>query len=723
MDVTEILDNLNEAQRQAVSAPLGHLRVLAGAGSGKTRVLVHRIAWLIGVENASPYGILAVTFTNKAAGEMRSRLEAMLGYALSGFWVGTFHSICHRMLRAHFERVGLIRDFQILDRDDQLRLVKRLMKANDIDDNLLKPKQVVNAISNYKEEGKRWADLDHNVYHPTEKQILFLYEQYETHCRENSLVDFTELLLRTVEMLRDDEVIRLHYQQRFRHILVDEFQDTNNIQYTFIRLLCTDENDLLVVGDDDQSIYRFRGARIEHILDLENQFPKLNTIKLEQNYRSTGNILAAANAVIAQNTDRLGKALWTTESEGEPIEVYQSINEHDEAYYVAERIKAHVDGGGSYKELAILYRSNAQSRLFEEVLLSDNMPYRIYGGLRFFDRAEVKDAIAYLRLAENHHDDVAFERIVNVPPRGIGTRTLDVVRDVAGGQQLSFWQAVEQVIANGLLPARATNALSDFIRLISGLFAENISLGEYMRIVVDGSGLITYLKEKKIEKREDKLENLEELVNAAEQFSTRLDDEDKPDAVSLFLAQAALDAGEAQASEFSDYVQLMTLHSAKGLEFPVVFIVGMEEGLFPHSESAMVAEQLAEERRLAYVGITRAEQKLYISYSEKRRLYGETTYPRPSRFIEEIPVDILNYARGGPDQLRRQTMSHSRTPSLREQAEGGVTLGQQIIHPKFGEGTITAIEGEGERQRIQVNFIEHGSKWLILAFVKLELKS
>lgn len=723
MDVTDILDTLNDEQRQAVTALQGHLRVIAGAGSGKTRVLVHRIAWLIAVENASPYGILAVTFTNKAAGEMRSRLEQMLGYALSGFWVGTFHSICHRMLRTHYERVGLIRDFQILDRDDQLRLIKRIMKANDIDENFIKARQVVNLISAYKEEGKRVKDLDHSVKHPTEKQVLFLYDKYETHCKENSLVDFTELLLRVVEMLRNDTMIRTHYQQRFRHILVDEFQDTNSIQYAFIQLLSTAETDLLAVGDDDQSIYGFRGARIEHILDLEKQFPTLATIKLEQNYRSSGNILAAANAVIAKNADRLGKNLWTESGEGEKIEVYQSINEYDEAYYVAERIKAHIESGGVYKDLAILYRSNAQSRLFEEALLADAIPYRIYGGLRFFDRAEVKDAIAYLRLTENHHDDIAFDRIVNMPTRGIGTRTLDVIREAAAQQQLSLWQAAEYVLANNLLPARASNAIAEFLRLISNLFADNCRLSEYMKIVIDGSGLVEHFKTKKVEKREDKIENLDELINATEQFVTRLDEEDKTNAVSLFLAQATLDAGETQASEYSDYVQLMTLHSAKGLEFPLVFVVGIEEGLFPHSESAMVAEQLAEERRLAYVGITRAEKKLHLSYSEKRRLYGETTYPRPSRFIEEIPVEVLDYARGGPDQLRRQAMaSADKSASMREQTEGGVTLGQQIIHPKFGEGTITAIEGEGERQRIQVNFIEHGSKWLILAFVKLELK-
>ncbi|PIE45551.1 MAG: DNA helicase II [Gammaproteobacteria bacterium] len=722
MDVTKILDDLNEAQRQAVTAPLGQLRVIAGAGSGKTRVLVHRIAWLIAVEHASPHGILAVTFTNKAASEIRSRLEAMLGYALSGFWVGTFHSICHRILRTHHDRVGLIRDFQILDRDDQLRLVKRIIRAHDLDEKMVTPRQIVAAISNYKEEGKRFTDIDKNVFHPVDKQILFVYQHYEQHCRDNSLVDFTELLLRAVELLRDDALIRRHYQQRFDHILVDEFQDTNAIQYALIQLLQTDNSDMLVVGDDDQSIYGFRGARIEHILDLEKKLPRLVTVKLEQNYRSTGNILSAANAVIAQNSERLGKNLWTEAGQGEKVEVYQSINEYDEAYYVSERIKSHIESGGTYLDIAILYRSNAQSRLFEEALLAEAIPYRIYGGLRFFDRAEVKDAVAYLRLVENHHDDVAFDRIVNMPTRGIGARTMDKIREVARANRCSLWQATEAVIAQRQqLPARANNALAGFVELINNLYADALPLPEYIKTVIDGSGLIDYFNNKKIERKEDKIENLEELTNAAEQFISRLDEADKADAVSLFLVQAALDAGETQASEFSDYVQLMTLHSAKGLEFPQVFIVGMEEGLFPHKESAMIAEQLAEERRLAYVGITRAKKKLHLSYAEKRRLYGETTYPRPSRFIEEIPEDILDYARGGPDQLRRQ-ISQGRQQTLREQTEGGVSLGQHIVHPKFGEGTITAVEGEGERQRIQVNFAKHGNKWLILAFAKIELR-
>ncbi len=677
------------------------------------------------MHNVRLYSILAVTFTNKAAGEMRGRLEYMLGYAVAGFWVGTFHSICHRMLRAHFNRVNLIKDFQILDSDEQLRLIKRLMKLYDIDEEMIQARQVVNAINDLKEKGKRYKDIDLTTYHPIQKIINFLYEKYENYCYENHFVDFTELMLRTVELLRDDEMIRQHYQARFKHILVDEFQDTNDIQYAFIQLLTTPQTDLLVVGDDDQSIYRFRGAKIEHIVNLEKKFPHLNTIKLEQNYRSSGNILNAANAVIAQNTDRLGKELWTASGEGEKISVYQSINEYDEAHYVSEVIKEHIDKGGIYKDIAILYRSNAQSRVFEEILLSESIPYRIYGGLRFFDRAEIKDALAYLRLCENHNDDMAFDRIVNMPPRGIGARTLDVIKEVSSSQQISFWAAAEHIVNKQMLPTRATNALSEFLKLINSLYAPDIPLGDYMRMVVDESGLITHLKTKKIEKKEDKLENLEELVTAAEQYVYNGDTEDleeNQDIVSQFLAQTALDAGEVQASEFSDYVQLMTLHSAKGLEFPIVCIVGVEEGLFPHQRSASIPEELAEERRLAYVGITRAEKKLHICYSEKRRMYGETIYARPSRFIEEIPVEVLHYVRGGPDQLRRHQLETGKKLSLREQAEGGVTLGQVIVHPKFGEGTITAVEGEGERQRIQVEFVEHGSKWLILAFVKLEVK-
>jgi len=726
MDVSAILNDLNEAQRQAVSAPLGHLRVIAGAGSGKTRVLVHRIAWLMALENASPYGILAVTFTNKAAGEMRGRLEAMLGYAVSGFWVGTFHSICHRMLRAHHARLGLIADFAILDRDDQLRLIKRIMKANGINEQLIKARQIANMIGQYKEAGKRHNDLPNDNLNTVEKMILFIYEQYERHCQEHHLVDFTELLLRVVELLRDDKLIREHYQSRFQHILVDEFQDTNSIQFAFIQLLTRDNTDMLVVGDDDQSIYAFRGAKIEHILDLQRFFPKLTTIKLEQNYRSSGHILSAANAVISKNSERLKKNLWTQSTKGEKIEIYPSINEYDETYYVSERIRSHIASGGRYTDITILYRSNAQSRLFEETLLSDNIPYRIYGGLRFFDRAEIKDAIAYLRLSENRHDDVAFDRIVNVPTRGIGIKTLDNIRQIAAAQQLSLWQATEQALANQALSARANQALGNFQQLINSLQCDNVPLVTYIKIIIDGSGLMHYYKnQKKIDKREDKVDNLEELINAAAQFSHRLDEADKDSAISLFLAQTALDAGETQASEYSDYVQLMTLHAAKGLEFPIVFMVGVEEGLFPRHESAMNPEQLAEERRLAYVGMTRTEKKLHISYSEKRRIFGEAAYPRPSRFIAEIPEDILCYVRGGPVHTKHQQSSKSTDFSgdtgrhQRHNTGHDIRLGQRIEHPTYGDGVITAVEGQDERQRIEVNFTEHGSKWLILAFTKL----
>ncbi|MPV86321.1 DNA helicase II [Ostreibacterium oceani] len=731
MDVSSILDGLNEAQRDAVTAPLGKLRVLAGAGSGKTRVLVHRIAWLIGVENASPYSILAVTFTNKAAGEMRARIESMLGTNLATSWVGTFHSICHRILRTHHERAGLIRDFQILDRDDQLRLVKRLMRQENIDEKILSARQIVNTISQYKEAGKRLADIDTSaIYHPIEKWIVHIYAQYEHHCRENSLVDFTELLLRTVELIRDHEMIRTHYQTRFQHILVDEFQDTNRIQYAFIQLLVTDSTDLLVVGDDDQSIYAFRGAKIEHILDLEKRFPRLNTIKLEQNYRSTGHILRAANAVIAKNSGRLDKTLWTESGDGEKIDVYPAFNEYDEAAYVIERIKMHIERGGLHQDIAILYRSNAQSRLFEENLLGNDIPYRIYGGLRFFDRAEIKDAIAYLRLCLNHADDVAFERVVNNPPRGIGQRTIEQIREIASRNQFSLWQALAHAVQQQSLPPRATQAVSQFMQLITDTQHGGDSLPTYLQRVIDNSGLRDHIKQQKDERRLDKLENLAELITAAEQFENHLSTEEKADAIGLFLAKAALDAGETQASNYSDYVQLMTLHSAKGLEFPTVFMVGVEEGLFPHQESAMITEQLEEERRLAYVGITRAEQKLHISYAEKRRLYGTTLYPRASRFIEEIPAALLHFVRGTPTHytVNATNAANATNANLTNSASSQsnqptIQLGSLIAHPTFGEGTVTALEGDGERQRVQVNFSEQGSKWLVLAFAKIQVLS
>lgn len=718
MDVTAILDGLNEAQRQAVTAETGAMRVIAGAGSGKTRVLVHRIAWVIAAENASPHSILAVTFTNKAAAEMRQRIESLLQISTSGFWVGTFHRICHRLLRTHAERVGLQSNFQILDSDDQLRLIKRLMKDNNVDDNFLKPKQVTYAISAFKENGQRFSDLDPYVTNPYDKQIHQLYAMYEAHCRENSLVDFTELLLRTVELLRDDKSIREHYQHRFKHILVDEFQDTNSIQYALIQLLSNKDTDLFIVGDDDQSIYGFRGAKVDNILSMEQQFPSLKTIKLEQNYRSTGTILGAANAIIERNHDRLGKSLWTDSGEGEPIDVYQSINEYDEAYFVSERIKKYIAQGEIYNECAILYRSNAQSRVFEETFVAENLPYRIYGGLRFFDRAEVKDAIAYMRLAENSTDDMAFDRVVNLPPRGIGVKSLEIIRQAAREHKISLLEAAKHCVNNDLLAKKASGSLMLFFTLLEHLSSSKDSLSGYMKSCIYESGLFDYYQTRKIEKKEDKLENLNELIEAADHFASQFTEDSLTEIIAAFLAQAALDAGETQASEFSDAIQLMTLHAAKGLEFNHVFLVGVEEGLFPHAESANMAEQLEEERRLAYVGITRAKQKLHLCHSEKRRLYGDMSYPRPSRFISEIPSHFLNYVRGMPTVASNSRQALFSQP---ESTNNTPKLGQLIRHPKFGEGVVLSIEGDGDRQRIEVNFDKEGRKWLILAFAKIEL--
>lgn len=721
-DVTAILSGLNDVQNQAVTAPLGKLRVIAGAGSGKTRVLVHRIAWVVAAENASPNAIIAVTFTNKAAAEMRHRIEALLGYALSTFWVGTFHSICHRILRIHHERVGLSNAFQIIDRDDQLRLIKRIYKDLEADDSFLAPKHAVNAISNYKEQGKRVADLDPEPTHPVDQLLLKVYAEYEARCRSNHLVDFAELLLRTVELLRDDEQIRAHYQSRFRHVLVDEFQDTNDIQFALIQLLASPDTDLFIVGDDDQSIYGFRGANVGNILNMDTRYDDLQTLRLEQNYRSTGNILAAANAVIAQNVDRLGKNLWTESGAGDEIDIYQAINEYDEAEFVINRIKTHITQGARYQEHAILYRSNAQSRVFEEVLLAKSVPYRIYGGLRFFDRAEIKDALAYLRLAENPNDDPAFDRIVNVPTRGIGAKTLDTLRAYARKHSLPLLSATKQAIANDVFSSRAESALASFVQLISSLkqdLTDDFRLKDYVQYTVEKSGLREHYENLKHDRKEDKLENLDELQSAAEHFERSLDETDVEQAVTLFLTQAALDAGDAQAAEHEDSVQLMTLHSAKGLEFSHVFLVGVEEGLFPHSESASMPDQLEEERRLAYVGITRAEQKLHITYAEQRQLFGQTSYPMPSRFINEIPDNIVNHVRGG-----RKRVDNFSTPYAQKMqsfaSESDIPLGATVQHARFGEGVVVSYEGDGDRKRVTVNFANEGEKMLILAYAGLE---
>jgi len=735
MDVTHIIDSLNDAQRQAVTADLNNLLVLAGAGSGKTRVLVHRIAWLIETEGLSPYSIMAVTFTNKAAREMRGRIEQLLGINPHGMWVGTFHGLAHRLLRAHWRDAGLRDNFQIMDSDDQLRLIKRLCKEMNLDDSRWPARQFQWFINAQKDEGLRSAHIERSG-DPYQTMMIRVYEAYENACERGGMIDFGELLLRALELLRDRAPQLLqHYRERFRYVLVDEFQDTNAIQYAWLRLLCEGENKLMAVGDDDQSIYGWRGARIENIQHLEQHFPGIETIRLEQNYRSTGTILNAANAVIQNNFGRLGKQLWTELGEGEPISLYSAFNEQDEARFIVDQIEKWVQEGNRRDEAAILYRSNAQSRVLEEMLIRAGMPYRIYGGQRFYDRLEIKNALAYLRLLANRDDDTAMERVINVPTRGIGTRTIEAIREHARSENVSMWRAANEITELRTLPARASNALQGFIDLINQLDADTqgTELHEQTEHVVQHSGLIEHHEKEKGEKAQSRIENLEELVNATRQFASQWQEENEEgfsSPLAAFLDQAALDAGEAQADVHTDSVQLMTLHSAKGLEFPLVFMAGMEEGLFPHSMSAEEPGRLEEERRLCYVGITRAMKKLYLTYAESRRLHGKETFNRSSRFVNEIPPEYIEEVRlnasvrrpyssgsaGGGSSLFSggQSLASADVPST------DLRLGQMVQHAKFGTGMVTNFEGSGPKARVQVNFEEAGSKWLVVGFANLQ---
>ncbi|MDH5516985.1 MAG: DNA helicase II [Gammaproteobacteria bacterium] len=716
MDVSNILNDLNEVQREAVSAPERSLLVLAGAGSGKTRVLVHRISWLCTVENVSPYSILAVTFTNKAAAEMRQRVEKMHSQPMAGIWVGTFHGLAHRLLRSHWQQADLVQSFQILDSDDQLRLVKRVINALELDDTQWQPKQVRGFINACKDEGDRPQHIADNG-DPVRRQLVRIYAAYETACKRAGVIDFAEMLLRSLELLRDNKELLAHYQQRFRHILVDEFQDTNAIQYAWVRLLVGKENNIFVVGDDDQAIYGWRGARVENLQKFRKDFPLTRIIKLEQNYRSTATILSAANAVIGNNGDRLGKKLWTAGSDGQPITYYQAYNEFDEARFVIDKIKQWVSDGGLRDDVAILYRSNAQSRVFEQSLNSEQIPYRIYGGLRFFDRAEIKDCIAYLRLMNNLLDDTAFERIVNVPARGIGGRTLDLLRDAAKTKETTMWQAAERLIADKALTTRAATALQAFLDLIYEMQAatDDIELHEKVEHVIHHSGLIDHHKKDKSEKSEQRIENMEELTGAAKNFSVSEDETEEMDKITAFLTYAALESGEGQAEEWEDCVQMMTMHSAKGLEFKQVFICGVEEGLFPHQRSIEEASRLEEERRLCYVGITRAREQLTITNAEHRQLYGRDTYPRPSRFISEIPAELVADVRMQTKVTEPDFSSGFSQP----QESAPFQIGQRVAHPKFGEGMVLNFEGIGSHARVEVNFEYEGTKWLVVSYANL----
>jgi DNA helicase II / ATP-dependent DNA helicase PcrA len=741
MDLSPILNPLNDEQRAAVTAEHVATLVLAGAGSGKTRVLTHRIAWAIGALGATPHNILAVTFTNKAAAEMRHRIESLLSVPGGAMWVGTFHGIAHRLLRLHHQLAGLPPGFQILDSDDQQRLIKKIIRAQDLDDTRYVPREVQYHINKLKDEGIRPSQVKAGN-DPMQQMLAKLYDHYEESCRRSGVVDFAELLLRAYELLRDNESLAAHYRSRFTHVLVDEFQDTNAIQYAWTRIMAGHQGAPFVVGDDDQSIYRWRGAKVENLRQYTRDYPGAQMFKLEQNYRSTGNILGAANALITNNSGRLGKNLWTSGAKGEPIRLYAAFNERDEADFVVQRITEWVRASGLRREVAVLYRSNAQSRTFEEAFLSARIPYKVYGGLRFYERAEIKDALAYLRLISNRNDDPSFERVVNLPVRGIGAKSIDGLRAVSRDQRSSMWQASAHLLSGTPVSSspddislgnRGSTALLGFMTLIDRLAKDidGLPLHEQIDHVIQNTGLIEHFRKDKADKGEARIENLDELVSAARGFdadgiSPGAEAEKLPP-LEAFLAHATLESGEGQAAEWEDCVQMMTLHTAKGLEFPVVFLCGMEDGLFPHQRSIDDIDGLEEERRLCYVGITRAMKKLYISHAEQRRLHGMDSFATRSRFIDELPEELMEEVRPRVQVSRPVVGSYRpavasgrfRDPAA-EPSAPGIRLGARVRHARFGDGVIINLEGQGAQARVQVNFEQQGAKWLMLSYANLE---
>ncbi|MDR5170378.1 UvrD-helicase domain-containing protein [Methylobacillus flagellatus] len=720
---TSLLDGLNEKQLEAVTLPHQSALILAGAGSGKTRVLTTRIAWLIQTGQVSPHGILSVTFTNKAAKEMLTRLGAMLPINIRGMWAGTFHGLCNRLLRAHHREAELPATFQILDTADQLSAIKRVMKVMNVDDEKFPPKQVLGYINSCKEEGLRAYAVE--AYDSHSQRMREIFEEYDKQCQREGVVDFAELLLRCYELLSRNNSIREHYQHRFKYILVDEFQDTNRLQYLWLKLLAGADNCIFAVGDDDQSIYAFRGARVGNMRDFEQDFNVQNVVKLEQNYRSHSNILDAANAIIMHNRNRLGKNLWTSAGKGEPIRVYEGYNDKDEATFIVDEIKALHKEGTELSQIALLYRSNAQSRILEHELFSAGLPYRVYGGLRFFERAEVKHALAYLRLIASGDDDTALLRVINFPTRGIGARSLEQLQELARQQESSLWQAACAKAGDGK-PGRG---LDGFVALVKQMQEESIglTLAEQVELATRLSGLRDHYAADK--EGEDRLANLDELVNAAIAFMNQdigmQVDENGEVAMSIlaqFLAHASLEAGEHQADVGRDALQLMTVHAAKGLEFNTVFISGLEEGLFPHEQSSYESNGLEEERRLMYVAVTRARQRLYISFAQNRMLHGQVRYGIPSRFLDEIPEALVkrlntvsNKSYGGANQYMAAA-----APAPRPQASMPWKIGQAVAHSKFGQGVVVNYEGNANDLRVQVNFGREGLKWLALEYAKLE---
>ncbi|MBU0620369.1 MAG: UvrD-helicase domain-containing protein [Gammaproteobacteria bacterium] len=718
-----LLSGLNPEQRAAVELPAQSALILAGAGSGKTRVLTTRIAYLISTGQVSPHGILAVTFTNKAAKEMVTRLSAMLPINTRGMWIGTFHGLCNRMLRAHYREANLPQTFQILDSGDQLSAIKRLMKAMNVDDEKYPPREMQNFISGRKEEGLRAHEVE--AYDPYTRRKVEVFAEYDAQCQREGVVDFSELLLRCYELLSRNAALREHYQERFKHILVDEFQDTNPLQYRWLKLLAGQNNALFAVGDDDQSIYAFRGANVGNMQELLRDFHVENVIKLEQNYRSHGNILEAANALIQNNRNRLGKNLWTDADKGEQIRVYEAGTDVDEAAFIVDEIKQLNREGVRLSEMALLYRSNAQSRVLEHALVSGGLSYRVYGGLRFFERQEIKHALAYLRLMENTDDDNALLRIINFPTRGIGARSIEQLQESAKQYNTTLWDAA----------ARAGGKVTAFVGIIESLRSgtQGLPLPEIMEHVLQHSGLVAHYEAEKasVSKRreaEERLENLNELINSATLFVY----ENEDDSLTAFLTHATLESGEHQAGDSEDALHLMTVHAAKGLEFHTVFITGLEESLFPHQNSIDNGD-LDEERRLMYVAITRARRRLYLTFAQSRMLHGQTHYSTASSFLRELPEELLHWltprvsARKTFHTSAYETSSYTKAfaatpaaPIPHVSPDSIWRIGQRVFHQKFGEGVVTDTEGGGNDGRVQVNFKRAGSKWLALEYAKLE---
>ena len=714
MGITYTIDNLNEAQRNAVCSQSSNSLVIAGAGSGKTRVLIQRILWLIENNNFSPYSILAVTFTNKAAREIKTRLTESLNTNIDSMWVGTFHGICYRILRTNYREVNLPKNFQIIDSDDQIRIIKRIMKDNDIENSQIIPKQVAWYINKKKDQSIRSNKTKDDDFISIQNNKI--YKLYEEYCNASGLVDFGEIILRTLELLNQNKEKKNYYNNIFKSILIDEFQDTNTIQYQLIKTMAGGNPSIFAVGDDDQSIYGWRGAKVENIKKLQKDFKDIEIHRLEQNYRSSGNILEAANNIILNNDSRMGKNLWTEDKSGELIKIFSASDETEEANFVIETIQNFISDDFGRNEIAILYRSNAQSRIFEEKLIANGIPYRIYGGFRFFERAEIKDVIAYMRLAVSNNDNNSFERIINNPPRGIGEKTKQTLREYSKDKGISLFDSIENIIEESLLTKKACQSLKEFRNIIKNIqsILKEEELPHQINEIINITGIKSVYEKNKTEQARSKLENLDELVSAASEF-TNIDLDEGETIIDAFLTHTSLESGEGQGDEWDECVQLMTLHSSKGLEFPIVFLVGLEENLFP-SRMSIEEDNLEEERRLCYVGITRARKKLFISHAQMRRQYGNDNYCLPSRFLNEIPQKVVEEIGHKSKMYFKKSGDHNGSQSYKEES----IMGKRVVHKKFGEGIVVSVEGRDSNTRVQVSFDEVGTKWLILAISNLE---